>query len=221
MKKCIALILVLLLCSLSMGTALADKLDFSYVQANPEAYDLDMDDEDDLCFITTTLSSRDRHYSHDLESDHYWSTTQFDVICLNLDSSSPYPVWRLWVSYSSEIRYINLHSVTFILHGRSYTFTDVSDPEWVRQKEGTYMEEILIKFGTDSAAFIAELKKYAKELTDIADFSCTMILHGDEDLTVTLGESFLLDFMLIDTAFMKMDGLDAFDRFICTPMTIR
>ena len=220
MKKCIALLLVLLLCSLTTGTALADKLDFSYVYATPEAYEVDMDEEDDLCFIDTTLTSRDRHFSHRLESDRYWNTTMFDIICLDLSDDAPYAVWRLWVSYNSDICHQNIHSITFVLHGKSYTFTDVSDSDWVTQSEGTYSEDLLIKFGTKNAAFIAALKRYAKELTDIADFSCTMILHGDEDLTVTLGEGFLLDFMLIDTAFMKMDGLDDFDRSSATPMTV-
>ena len=50
-----------------------------------------------------------------------------------------------------------------------------------------------------------------------------LILHtrSGEDITVSLGGGFALDFVLTKKAYIEMNGLDYIDRVISTPMTTR
>lgn len=218
MKKLLSLFVACILL-ISACPALADELDLSYVEANQDIYVLDRTD-DDYYFIDTVLSASDLHFEHRYESDAYWNYTFFDILCLDATSDEPCPIWRLWIRYASELAYQNIDSITFEINGKRFTFSDVSEPEWLQMRESTYIEDMLIVFGEHTMDFIVELKKARKALNDIDDFSCTMTLHGDEDIVTTLGGNFLLDFILMDDAFMAMDGLDYIDLYTGTTMTV-
>lgn len=221
MKKFVALLSAVLMIVLSMSSAFAASLNLTYVRNNPDIFTIDLNSAGNAVFVETVLTAKDRHFLHKYESDYYWSSTQFDVLGLGYGTNDAYPVWRLWIVYANDIGYQYIDSVTFILEGKSYTFTDIDDPDWLTHNETSYLEELLIKFGLENLDFVVALEQYCNKLEDVDDFQCTLILHGREDITVTLGGGFALDFVLTKKAYIEMDGLDTIDRVGSTPMTTR
>ena len=216
---------LLLLTMLLPGAASAATLDLSYVRDRPDFYTIDPSSDGTALFIESTLTAKDRHFIHTYESDYYWSSTQFDILCLGMNTSDQYPLMRMWIVFANDKSFKKVDSVTIILDGTSYTFTDIDDPEnWHERAEQSYIERMLIKFGADNVDFLAAMEKIADRTTDtdtLHAFSCTMILHAEnEDITVTLGYNFLLDFILMSPAHRNIGGLDALPRVISTPMTI-
>lgn len=223
MKKFLTLLTACLLLVLTASTAMAATVDLSYVRSNPDIFTIDPSSDGSAYFVETVLTAKDRHFTHKYESDYYWSSTQFDVLVLGIDSNDQYPVWRCWVIYANDTSFKKIDSVTFVLGGKRYTFTDIDDPEnWYTQNETSYLEEMLIKFGMDNLEFVVALEEYCNSLESVDDFQCTLILHAaNEDITVTLGSGFALDFMLTKKAYLEMDGLSTIDRVISTEMTVR
>lgn len=204
MKKLLSLLLALCLL-LSASTALA--LDLAFVAENPGIYTMNVDDDGDA-FITTALTVADRSFTHQYESANYWSSTQFDILVVDYAAAEALPVWRLWITYTADNRYQNFDSVTFDFSGYSFTFTDISNPEWQEMVGDSYMEQTLIQFGMMNIEFFIALEKYCAGLDEsLADFTGTMTLHGDEDIVVNLGQGFALDFVLTKMAYVQMDGL--------------
>lgn len=221
MKKLFVLLTACMLLVLPMSAAFAASLNLTYVQENSDIFTIDPNDTGDAVFVETVLTAEDRHFTHKYESDYYWSSTQFDVLGLGYGTNDAYPVWRLWIVYANDISFQNIDSVTFVLGGMSYTFTDIDDPDWMTKNDTSYLEEMLIKFGVDNLEFVVALEEYCNSLENVEDFTCTLILHGDEDITVTLGSGFALDFVLTKKAYLEMDGLDTIDRVGSTPMTMK
>ncbi len=225
MKKFVALLSACLLIVLTMSSAFAASLNLTYVRNNPDLFTIDVNDDGDIVFVETVLTPEDRHFIHKYESDYLWSSTMWDVLGLGYGTNDAYCVWRLWISYANDTGYKNIDSVTFVLNGTRYTFTDISDPSWQRKgNNGGYMEEMLIKFGLDNLDFVVALEQICNNLDSVDDFSCTMILHtaGGEDISVTLGAGFALDFVMVKKAYIEMDGLDTITRVTTpTPMTVR
>ena len=220
MKKLVALIAVLML-AMTVSTAFAATLDLSYPLNKPDVYTVEPSEDGSVVFIETVLTASDRHFTHKYESDYYWSSTQFDVLGLGYGEDYGYPVWRVWVIFANDIGYQNINSVTFVVQGTSYTFTDISDPDWQNKLNNSYLEECLIKFGMDNLEFVVALEQYVNSLEDVDDFTATLILHGDEDIEVTLGGAFALDFALTKQCYLEMNGLDTISEVTATPMTIK
>lgn len=223
MKKIVALLSACLLIALTMSSAFAASLNLTYPRNNPDVFTIDVNSAGTAVFVETVLTAKDRHFTHKYESDYYWSSTQFDVLGVNYGTNDAYPVWRVWIVFANDKSFKNIDSVTFVIEGKRYTFTDISDPDWLTKNETSYLEEMLIKFGLDNLDFVVHLEQYCNKLDDVDDFQGTLILHtrSGEDITVSLGGGFALDFVLTKKAYIEMNGLDYIDRVISTPMTTR
>ena len=227
MKKSFTLILALALL-FSCASSLADGYDMSYIRENSTVFTIDVNDDSGVAFVESTLSVKDRSFVHRHESDHRYSSTKFDVLVINYGRSTAYPVPRLWITYCAN-EYIYYDSVTFTVNGRDYTFTGISDPDWRSEDEKGVVEEALIKFGTQGVDFLFALKDYRGNFSSYAELmdersgpKIKMILHGiDEDVNVTLGGGFLLDFTyIIEGAYLETDGLSDIDKVIGTQMSV-
>ena len=228
MKKLLALLTACLLLVLTASSAFAGTIDMSYVEDNSDVFVIDPADDGTAIFIETVLTAEERHFQHAYESDYYWSSTQFDVLCLGMDSDEQYPVWRCWIIFANDTAYRHIDSATFVFNGISYTFTDIDDPEeWCYTRsndDGTtsYMEELLIKFGMDNLEFPAAMEADRDSLPrDLSGCDCKLILHAaDEDITVSLRPEFVWDFKLTMDAYIELGGLDTIDLVIPSRMSI-
>ncbi|MBR6705459.1 MAG: hypothetical protein IKI84_02090, partial [Clostridia bacterium] len=227
MKKTLSFILALaLLCS--CASTLAAGYDMTYIRENSNAFTIDVNEDSEVAFVESTLSAKERSFVHRYESDHRYSSTMFDVLVINYEKSSAYPVPRLWITYCAD-EYIYYDSVTFTLNGKDYTFSGISDPDWRSKDEKGVVEEALIKFGTEAVDFLFALKNYREKFASYDELmnetkgpKIKMVLHGrSEDITVTLGGGFLLDFTyIIEGAYMETGGLDYIENVISTTMSV-
>lgn len=225
MKKLWTLMIACLLLVTTASSAFAATLNLSYPQSNPDTFTIEPSSDGSALFIESTMSTSLRSFTHKYESDYYWSNTRFDVLCLGMNSNDQYPVLRCWIIFANDTGFKNIHSVTIELDGTRYTFTDIDDPDnWHRQTDTSYIEEMMIKFGPGNIEFLKAMEAAydaASATGSTENFFCTMILHAaNEDITVTLDEGFLVDFMLLSLAHRSLDNLSTFDRVIATPMTI-
>ena len=206
MKKTLSILLTLCLL-LASASALAD-VDLSYLKEQPDIFDIYEGEE--MSSACTTMTAGDLSFEHAHESDYNYSFTYFEL-WFEKGSDVIYPV--LNVVYCADDP-LNIYAISFDVEGTRYTF-DV-DPDEPDQEEHGISESRIIFFGPESFDFLVALENITDDC-DTADemmaHRITAILHGDEDLTVTLSDVFLIDFYIIlEEAYMELGGMDTFDQ---------
>ena len=202
--------------------------DVSYVKDHSNVFTIDVDEDSGIAFVESTLSTKDCSFVHKYESDYRYSSTMFDVLVVNYEKSTAYPVPRLWITYCAD-EYLYYDSVTITLDGKDFTFSGISDPDWRTKDEKGVIEKALIKFGSDSLAFLAAMENLYEKYPSLEELmdetggpKVNMVLHGmNEDISVTLGSGFVLDFVLvIEGAYINTNGLDYIEKVSSTTMTV-
>ena len=146
MKKIVSLLLIaiLIISVPQQAFAARDPLDFSVVR-NSDNLTIDVDRDNNVAFIESSLSTSDRSFNHKYENDYLYSSTKFDVIIVDYYGDS-YPVFRLWIKYTADkFQYIN--AVTFIVDDVRYTFSGISSTDSLTEIEHGVSEDLLIKYG--------------------------------------------------------------------------
>ena len=220
MKKIIAFFVSVMLLLALAAPALAATPDLTFVKANPDVFSLTTSEDGEDLYVSTVLTAKNLHFVHKYESNYYWSFTRFEIAVPDYQTDEAAPLWQLWITYSNDLKIMEIDSVTFIVNGRSFTFSGISDPRLQTQKENGFIEEMMICFGSEGLDFLLAMEEYCGTLNDANDFRCTMILHGSEDITVTLGGAFVLDFLSTRQAYMEM-GVNTLQAMPGTPMTAR
>lgn len=220
MKK-LSLLLAVLLLFTCCGSALAEDFDLSFVRSKTSLYEIDVEIEDDIAFIDSTLSASDRSFVHKYESSTRYSTTEFDMLVIQYLKSTAYPVFRLWITYCADNDYLNINAVTFTIGDKKYTFTDIADTDWYVHDEKGYVEQVLIKFDLNNTDFLLALEGLLPEtLEEFDGITIPMTLHGREDIQVELGGGFLLDFFVMEQAMIKSNGVGYFEKAHGSPLKI-
>ena len=203
MKKFFALLLAFLLLA-GVTPAVADVLDLGPIENQSKLYTIDVSGDGDSAFIETTLNARERSFTHPHESSRLYSTTLFDVLVVNYQKPDNYPIFRLWITYCADDGFQHFDAATISLGNKRYTFTDISDPDWlVYDKDNGYVEDLLIRFNQDNVSFLTELEKMIGNKTTIEELEqidVKLVLHGDEEIQADLGSNFLLDFLGMKSA---------------------
>ena len=212
MKKLFLFLLIATLIFI-ITPATAAKIDLSGIQAQENLYTVDINDDGDAAFIESQLTAEARSFTHKYENSKLYSTTEFDVLIVDYQQSSNYPVFRLWVIYCADNAYLNVDAITFQVGKKQFTFSDVSDEDWLSyDRENGYMEEMLIRFGEDNMDFLLAIEEAitgkSETVEALDEVEIKMVLHGKEDVVVELGTGFLLDFLALKSAWLELNGLD-------------
>lgn len=229
MKKTVIRMLSLLLCltcvfsTCGVAAAATKPLDLTPIRGS-SLYDISVNKDDDVAFITSTLTTADRSFNHKYENDYLYSSTEFDIIVINYFEDNAYPVFRLWIYYTADDYNYNT-GVTFTLGGKDYTFSGISGSDSLTKKDNGVCEDLLIKIGTDNADFLLALLEYGKPFEaegfdNYKDIAIPMTLHGVEDINVTLDAGFLLDFYALINAFSNINGIDYLSKANATSMKV-
>ena len=216
MKRFLSLLLVSVLALNAVAVALADDdFDLSPIRNN-DRFDISVNSEDEVAFITTTFSASDRSFVHEDEHPEYYSTFESDMIVLDYFSNDAHPVLRTWIKYATtEPLYPT--AVTFTIDNKDYTFSGIGMPENSDEDETGVTEEVLIRYGVDSIEFLIAMDEIRKSVADDLDSELTMkeidekyaipfVLHGIKDVTSTMRIGSLLDIMFIMNAFLDVNG---------------
>ena len=213
MKKLVSLIIALLVMACPM-MAMAGSFDGSVFQGLyfSSIATLDLNEDGSVAFVESQLTAATRSFTTPYEHPRYYNSTLWDIVIPRYDTGNPAPRIRLWIRYYGT-QFANIEGVSFQLNGKTYTFTGVSDPErqTYKEEEDAYTERLLIIFDDQSLDFIAEMEAYCENCNTVEamnEHPITMILHGDEDIVITLGSGFMSDFMIIKELFIDCGGLD-------------
>ena len=216
MKKQFCSVLCLMLALVLAAPALADGFDLSLMRENSSLYEIDVNTDSGVAFVSSTFTPSQLSFEHKYDSSAYYSSLYNDLIVLDYFGTDSYPVWRIWVEYYGT-QHIYATQVSFSFNGKKYTFSGVADSDRVTTAEnGDAHETLLIKLGTDNMEFVVDMLAYWDILTaDAVDgdittavldnCSMTMTLSGTENITVEVPPIFMLDFYLATTAFMQGD----------------
>lgn len=173
--------------------------------------------------MSKVYSVKDMSFKHTYECDAHYSYAYTDFIILDYEKESQYPVWRVWVEYCGTKK-LNIHSATFTLNGKNYTFGGLKDTDRFETKnEGCEAQTLMIKLGSENIDFIIAMEEYrtllcpekfntqyVEDNTDI-----TLTLHGEtEDVTVKLPGRFAVEFFTMSTLYVNCGDIS---DYIMTP----
>ncbi len=197
-------------------------IDYTYINDNQDLFTVTQNTDVGAVFIESRLSAQERAFIHKYESTTRFSSTKFDEVVLNYNTPSACLVLRLWITYCADNDYLNIDSATFNIAGKSYTFTNMT-PSLSQDDQG-FVEQQMIMFGSNNLQFLADLEDLFDDAEDPTAAATTMrgqlVLHGKEDLTVDLGGGFFLDYLVMKSAFIEMNGINFLQFVDETPMTI-
>ena len=220
MKK---LICALICIPLLLSSSLADgKFDMSAIRNN-EYLEIDVDNEKEVGYVESTLSSHERSFTHSKEATNLYSTTQMDFLIIDYFSSKAYPVWRLWMSVATDDKFYHITSVTFTIDGKDYTFSNVADKDWFFERDNGYIQQLLIKFGVENSEFILAVLKVLESAPDFDTAFATripVVFHGTEDITAELGDGFIGEFMIFLHVLSESNGIEFMNKVHDTPLKV-
>ncbi len=208
-KRLVALALSLVLMLTIVSPAVADDgFDISYIRKNDKIFEISVNDEEEIAFITTVISVADRSFTHEYESKTRYSYLESDILVLDYYSDNPEGILRTWIVYSAD-EFLYITSVSFFVNGKEYIFSGIADSEWHYEFDDGIMEKVLIKYGAEgSADFLDAVIDEGIKSNDDENYSpeIKMVLHGTKDVTVNLGRYPILDLTLITLTWVMANG---------------
>ena len=238
MKKVLALLLSLALtvsCTAALAeteTEAAKPLDLSTFEKNSEVFSLAASEDGSSAMVVVNQTAEHRAFSTPYDHPEYYSVIFPALIVLNYpDEANRIPVLEIYISYRGT-KALNISSVSFIggvMSRRDHRFT----PEVSRSAEdGTAGEEMLIALGRTAAdsGLLLDLimdgygytnLNYAKgedSQGKLPDW--TVILHGDEDVEISLPKSFWTELGLMTVALNEADAFERLSLLSGTPLEV-
>ena len=226
MKKLIAFLLALALIPAVSAAETAREapavFDTSGFEQHSELFDIRVG-EDGAAVITALEASADRTFTTPYMSEKYPGTVYPDLVVLGYPTEERRASLRIRIRYNGT-KQLNFSSVTFITDRYEYTFPDLSGARATTVREdGVFGEDlVIVTGGGEGMQFLADLltrameyanNRYGEEKDAQAALPAwSLILHGDEDLTVTLPEGFWTDLGLFAVALDSMNELSFLAR---------
>lgn len=223
MKKLIALLTALLMLASCAMTALAELDRSVFTDETAESLIvLEFNDAGTNAYIESRLERSALAFDHPNALPDEPSVAEFDMLILDYNTDEPFPALRLWVRYRGT-EYLYIDGISFEVDGVTYRFDGVGDPSRIYDENGKYAENALIVFGLDQSLFISALLGYMQQfggLDQMEDASIKMTLHGATDVTVTLNQAFLLDFLTVVNFHVTSGSMDYMPAIEGTKMSI-
>ena len=236
-RRIIALILALMLCISLIPVGVAEQTeadenmsgepDFSCFTDHPEYFRKDVSEDGNTVFIQTQVPAEYRAFSTPYENDFYYSTIFPEILIRGWsDEKTQIPFFRIWIRYRGT-KHLNISTVSVIIGGTDYRFENVSSPDWIATKEdGTAAQDVMLVLGSNqvNATCFASLFSKAIEYTqerlnkqDIPQPDVSVILHGDEDVDITLPADFWAELAMFA---YNLDAIDGFSSLTSTAGTL-
>ena len=168
-----------------------------------------LEEKPNAMMVYNNFTAEELSFSHDLESDRYYSYLDFDIRVENPGTDKQLPLLRMWISMYTQGSFMDISSVTFTTGGRDYTFSGLSDEENFTEDEGEFRQDMLILFDEDSLPFLTDL-----EISRLlGDEAVKAVFHGNQDLEGRLGENFWKIFSIYWDLYVNSDAPDCLYGF--------
>lgn len=176
-------------------------------------------EEDNSClYVTDTLEVEELAFSHDQESEQFYSYADFDIIVLHPDTEDALPLLRLWIYLNTRDSSLDVSSVTFTAMGKEYTFSELSDPEDFSEREGDYRQVMLIRFDSESMDFIYDLAMEQGFGAMSGGAKIPVVFHGTRDIEVEMGDNLWNSFGLYWELYTDSGATLCLDDYQGNPM---
>lgn len=216
MKKVLSLFLLFLIAFAAACPAQAAPLNYAAIDGR-EILEIESGD-DGFTFVTSILGYIP--VSHEGLLQDYPSYVWSDIIIDHYHESDSAAVWRFWVSYSAS-EHLNATSMTVILDGKEYCFSDIAFEGSLQEYDSNVRETLRIAFGYETMPFWLDLMLKYRSLEnamDLTGMNFTAILHGDRDVTLEIPGDALLDMAIIGDTYLSLAGMDALISYDGTGM---
>jgi hypothetical protein len=174
-----------------------------------------LEEKPQAMMVYNNFSIEDLAFSHDLESDKWYSYADFDIRVINAETDHPLPLLRMWVTMVTKESSMDITSVTFTTGGRNYTFSGLSDEEDFTDKEGDFQQDMLILFDDNSMSFLYDLE--ISRLLGEETFKA--VFHGSRDIEAEIGPNFWDIFSVYWDLYQNSGAAECLDGFEGTEMT--
>ena len=226
MKRIISALCLMMLLFVS-ATALAGDYSIDFFRQAPDRWKITPNESEDVVFVDCTpqRTIEQLSFTHRYEHPTKYSFVYTDLLTVDYSTSKAYPVLRTWVEYCGTER-CDFDTVTITLCGRDYTFTDVSDPDWVEEIEdgGGYAETLLIIYGKNNLDFAMAVLGAVNACSSEQDFcekTFPMTLSGRRTLEVELSGYAVLDMAHMLGGFFRTADLAMLEKVSDpTPVTV-
>lgn len=207
------------------GEAVLPVYSTEYFEQKPGFYRVSVQENGTFIDASPYYGAAEKSFVHAYESDDYYSYVYTDILVVT-SAEEPYPVLRTWVIYHGT-QPIHAGSVTFVLDGASYTFSNVGAENRRTETDSDYKESLLIRYGSSNTEFIAAIRRVGAEIAAHMNEkgyvypTYTLILHGAEDLTVALDGRCIADAYLMMGGFVESGGPAYLDKAVSTRLTVK
>ena len=168
-----------------------------------------LEEKPNAMMVYNNFTVEELSFSHDMESDKYYSYLDFDIRVADAGTDTQLPLLRMWITMYTQGSFMDISSVTFTTGGREYTFSGLSDEEDFIEDEGEFRQDMLILFDRDSLPFLSDL-----EISRLlGDEAVKAVFHGTRDLEARLGGNFWNILSVYWDLYVNSDAPDFLDGF--------
>ena len=174
-----------------------------------------LEEKPQAMMVYNNFSVEDISFSHDMESDKYYSYLDFDIRVADTVTDTQLPLLRMWITMFTKGSFMDISSVTFTTGSRNYTFSGLSDEEDFIEEEGEYQQDMLILFDDNSLPFLYDL-----EISRLlGEESFKAVFHGSRDIEAEIGPNFWDIFSVYWDLYQNSGAAECLDGFEGTEMT--
>ena len=219
--------LVLLMAVLLLSPALAeDRFDLSEFEAYPAVFRIETNEERDIAFVDINQTAEELSFVHKYESEYYYSTIKNNLLVESYTGVYPLPILGISVTYHAD-EPLHIMGISFLLDGKEYLFDTLGVTDDVRQMEHGISEGVEVLFGSENRAFYEAVFFYALEYLygygdeNGAPPEMKMVLHGTEDLEVTVPNGYWFNLGVFIEFLNRSDALGYISINEGTPVTVK
>ena len=173
-----------------------------------------LEEKPQAVMVYNNFSVKELAFSHDMESDKYYSYLDFDIRVADVGTDTQFPFLRMWITMYTQESFMDITSVTFTTGGRDYTFSGLSDEEDFIEDEGEFQQDMLILFDDSSLPFLYDL-----EISRLlGEESLRAVFHGSRDIEAELGANFWNIFSVYWDLYQNSGASECLDGFEGTEM---
>ena len=172
-------------------------------------------------FVTNNLPVESLAFSHDNESDEYYSYTDFDILVMDPDTDEVCPVLRMWIYLNTKEGFMDISSVTFTVMGKEYTFSELSEEDDFEEREKDFCQTMLIRFDQNSWSFLSDLAMERAFAQLEGAEPMRVVFHGKQDLETEMGSNLLEPFALYWEMYEESNGMLCLDGYSGNPMEVK
>ena len=241
MKKLIALVLALALTGTLFAAAAAEGteeevsipkvINVAPFESSPEYFRIDVSDDGETAFIQTVAEADSRAFATPYESNLYYSAVFPELMIENWPREDERTAQlRIWIRYRGS-KALNINAVSVIMGGSDFRFVDVTEAEWSATKDdGTAAQDAVIVLGSNPgnatcfAYLLAMAIEYGQNLASDPKSPApevTLVLHGDEDVEVTLPAGFWTELGMFAFNLDAVQGFPFLTRTTGTPCFVK